>query len=65
MARNVIHIRFSVGNLSLSLKDFPDKVKVTDLLASLELKSSIPAQLIELLDQSESLSLEIFLSLTN
>ena len=63
MARNVIHIRFSVGNLSLSLKDFPNKLNVTDLLASLELKSSIPAQLIELLDQSK-LNMDIFIAIT-
>jgi len=47
---NALHVRFSVGTLSISIRELTKTVKVADLLAEIELKSAVPAQLLELLN---------------
>ena len=46
---NLLHIRYSAGSVSITLRDLPLEITVSDLLARAEMKSSIPAQLTELL----------------
>ena len=47
---NLLHIRYSAGSVSITLRDLPLEITVSDLLARAEMRSSIPAQLTELLD---------------
>ena len=47
---NLLHIRYSAGSVSITLRDLPVEITVSDLLARAEMRSSIPAQLTELLD---------------
>ena len=49
---NLLHLRYSVGSVSIALRDLPSLISVSDVLAISELKSAIPAQLTELLDMA-------------